>query len=546
MLDFSLGSRRRDLERAAGDVIDLIVVGAGITGAGVAREAALAGYSVLLVDKQDFASGTSSRSSKLIHGGLRYLAQGDVALVKEAARERGVLRRIAPHLTRPTRMLIPVGSRRARLKMAAGLWTFDRLAGDANPEPHAVLDRDDVLALEGALRSDRVAGGVAYTEFITDDARLTLTTARSAARAGALVANYAEVSRIEPDRDGLRAVIEDRIGGGRLVVRARCLVNAAGPWFDRVRGLCEDAAAPLLQLTRGIHLVFRRERLPVGGSVVLRAPDGRSTFVVPRGRYVYAGTTDTMYQGAPEEPGVSVDDACYLLECVGATFADAPTAADVVGTWAGVRPLLRQDGKSPSEISRRDEVRVGPGPVVAIAGGKLTTYRRMAERVLESVTEQIGRAPTQNGGSAHVPLIGGSADEQGRARTEAARLADTALEERLWSTYGVEARSLMERGVRSPDVAERVGNLDELTVAEVDFAVRSEMVTSLDDLLRRRTSLGLFDIDAAVAAAPAATKLLGDRLGWSPERAREEAERFSEHRVGELATVRSVAAKGAA
>src|SRR6185503_1264583 len=158
MLDFSLGSRRRDLERAAGDVIDLIVVGGGITGAGVAREAALSGYSVLLVDKQDFASGTSSRSSKLIHGGLRYLAQGDVALVKEAARERGVLRRIAPHLTRPTRMLIPVGSRRAKLKMAAGLWTFDRLAGDANPEPHEVLDREQVLGLEGALLSDSVAG----------------------------------------------------------------------------------------------------------------------------------------------------------------------------------------------------------------------------------------------------------------------------------------------------------------------------------------------------------------------------------------------------
>jgi glycerol-3-phosphate dehydrogenase len=546
MQAFSLATRQRALERAASDVLDLIVVGAGITGAGVAREAALAGYSVLLLDKGDFASGTSSRSSKLIHGGLRYLAQGDVALVKEAARERGVLRRIAPHLTRPTRMLIPVGSRSAKLKMAAGLWTFDRLAGEANPEPHQVLDRGDVVALEGGLRRDHLAGGVAYTEFITDDARLTLATVRSAASAGALVASYAEVRSVELAGGGVQVTVVDALGEGQLVVRARCLVNAAGPWFDRVRGLCEDGAPDLIQLTRGIHLVFHRARLPVTSSVVLRAPDGRSTFIVPRGRYSYVGTTDTMYAGAPEEPGVSEDDASYLLECLRSTFADPPSASEVIGTWAGVRPLLRQEGKSPSEISRRDEIRVGPGPVVAIAGGKLTTYRRMAERVIEKATEVIGRAPSTKTDSSAVPLITGTVEDQQRARGSVARLDDPEIDERLWTTYGADARSIAERAGSDARAAERVGGVADLTVAEVDFAVEHEMAATLDDLLRRRCSVGQFDIDAAVAAAPAAARLLGDRLGWSEQRANEEARRFGESRLAELVTVRSLAAKGGA
>jgi glycerol-3-phosphate dehydrogenase len=544
MSAFSMETRRRDLERAATDVVDLVVVGAGITGAGVAREAALNGYRVLLVDKGDFASGTSSRSSKLIHGGLRYLAQGDVGLVKEAARERAVLRHIAPHLARPTRMLIPVGSRRAKLKMAAGLWTFDRLAGQANPEPHDVLDRDDVLALEAGLRRDHISGGVAYTEFVTDDARLTLATARSAAKDGALVASYAPVRSVRIDGNGVRVEIEDALGREQLVVRARCLVNAAGPWFDRVRGMCEQGATALLQLTRGIHLVFPRARLPLSGSVILRAPDGRSTFAVPRGRYTYVGTTDTMYDGAPEEPGVSVDDACYLLESLRATFADPPAAADVIGTWSGVRPLLRQDGKSASEISRRDEIRVGPGPVVAIAGGKLTTYRRMAERVVEKVGELIGRAPGVD--SSAVALVTGGAEDQQRARATATERVDPAVGERLWATYGTDARRLLDRVSAGGRAAETVGGLDDLTAAEVEFAVEYEMVTSVDDLLRRRCAVGLFDIERAVAAAPAACRTLADHLGWTPERAREEARVFCEQRTAELSTVRSLAAKGAA
>jgi glycerol-3-phosphate dehydrogenase len=540
---FSLASRQRDLMRATETVLDMVIVGAGITGCGVAREAALAGYSVMLLDKGDLASGTSSRSSKLIHGGVRYLAQGDIALVKESARERGVLRRIAPHLAIPIRMLIPVGSRRGKLKMAAGLWTFDKLAGDVN-EPHVVMDRGEVLAAEAGLRPEHVAGGVAYTEFVTNDARLTLETAKSAAAAGAGVASYCEVVKIEGDAGGVRVIVDDAIGEGRLVIRARCLINAAGPWFDKVRGMHERDAAPLLQLTRGIHLVFKRERLPVSHAVVLRAPDGRSTFVVPRGEYVYAGTTDTLYEGAPEEPGIAATDVSYLMEALRATFVDAPDVDEAVGAWSGVRPLLRQDGKSPSELSRRDEIRSGPGPVVSIAGGKLTTYRRMAERVLEKATEIIGRAPSTRVDSAALPLAGGDLEAQGRARAAAsAKIRDPRFAERVWAVYGAEAARIIGANA---EATEPIAGDCALSRAEIEHAVDHEMAACLDDVLRRRTSLGLFDIEQAAAAAPSAARILGERLGWSGERIHREAARFREDRIAELSAVRSVAARGAA
>jgi glycerol-3-phosphate dehydrogenase len=544
--EFSLNSRHGALEHASGSPVDVVVVGAGITGAGVAREAALRGYGVLLLDKSDFASGTSGRSSKLVHGGIRYLAQGDIGLVKEAARERAVLRRIAPHLVRPVRMLIPVGSRRAKMKMAAGLWTFDRLAGDANAAPHQVLDRDAVRQVESGLRRDHLAGGLAYTEFVTDDARLTLATAKSAARAGAFVANHAEVTGVERNALGLRLTVEDRLADEQLVVNARCLVNAAGPWFDRVRGIYDNGASPLLQLTRGIHLVFRHARLPIGGSVVLRASDGRSTFAVPRGEYVYVGTTDTMYEGAPEEPGISTTDVSYLLESLAATFVDAPTAADVVGAWSGVRPLLREEGKNASEISRRDEIRVGPGPVVAIAGGKLTTYRRMAERVVDRVAEIVGASPHTAGASATLPLVGGDMEGQRRARESSPRLNDAALEERVWGTHGSEASSIVRTMVSDPGSMSRVGDLDELTVAELQFAIEQEMTATLDDLLRRRTRVGLFDIRRACAAAAMAADALGARLGWSAAQVAAESGRFVNDRSAELAAVTMVAERGAA
>ncbi len=530
---FSHVERRTWLTRAAEQTVDLVIVGGGITGAGVAREAALRGHSVVLLDRGDFASGTSSRSSKLIHGGVRYLAQGDVALVREAARERAVLRRLAPHLARPVRMVIPAGSRAGRMKLAAGLWTFDKLAGDPG-ETHDVLDRDATLTAVPNLRRDRLSGAVAFTEYVTHDSRLTLETLKAAAAEGALVANYAPVTGISFVDGGVRVTGRDDETGETFEVRARCVVNAAGPWFDEVRRLGDPSAEGAVQLTRGIHLVVRAQRLPVDASVVLRSPDGRSTFVVPRDEFVYVGTTDTHYEGDAAEPGVSDDDVDYLLESLSATFVDPPTREDVIGTWSGVRPLLRQEGKSPSEISRKDEIHVGPGPVVAVAGGKLTTYRRMAERVVDKVEGAVGLKRSRDPRSAEQPLSGGSAQQQRDARRDLANGGDAVLEDRLWRTYGVAAAAIV--GAARNGSADRIGSLDCLTVAELDHMVENEMVIRLDDVLRRRSHIAMFDTARAADAAQQTATALGERLGWDDGRARDEAATFAHTRRAELKT----------
>jgi glycerol-3-phosphate dehydrogenase len=541
---FDLATRRQSLERAATGRADVLVIGGGITGAGVARETALRGLSTVLVDKGDFSSGTSSRSSKLIHGGLRYLAQGDISLVREAARERAVLRRLAPHLAEPVWMMMPTASLAGRMKMQAGVWTFEKLAGSEAGDKFRVLDRAKTLEEEPGLRRSPLAGAVVFQEYRTDDARLVLETLQSAAASGALVANYAEVIAVEADDGGVRVTVRDNLAEGALEIRARTVVNASGPWFERVRSLIGpatgDASNTRLQLTRGIHVVVPLERLPVRHSVVLKSPDGRSTFVVPRGRFVYIGTTDTHYAGAPEEPGVSVEDTRYLLDSVAATFADAPSAADIIGTWSGVRPLLAQEGKSPSEISRRDEIITGPGPVVAIAGGKLTTYRRMSERVCAEVFRVLGRSADVGIDSANVPLAGGDESAQQAARrAQPESDENAALEQRLWSTYGVAAATIIERIRGDAGLASPVGGLGELTRGEVEHAVSHEMATNLDDVMRRRSRVAMFDTHAAIAAAPDVARVLGAMLGWDDTRIRSESDRAIAHWSGELALVRS-------
>lgn len=535
---FSLEQRHRWLQRSAEGLVDVLVVGGGITGAGVVREAALRGLTVVLVDKADFASGTSSRSSKLIHGGVRYLAQGDIALVREAARERSVLRAIAPHLARPVQMLIPTASLAGRLKLAAGLWTFDRVAGGAADTGHEVLDRRATCQAEPGLRDDRLAGSVVFTEYVTSDARLTLETIKSASEAGARVANYAAVVAMSESDASMRVVVEDQVEGEQLEIRARCVVNAAGPWFDEVRGLSEPRAEALTQLTRGIHLVVLRERLPVDNCVVLRSPDGRSTFVVPRGRFAYIGTTDTHYSGSLEEPGVSLADAEYLLESVAATFESAPGLDDIVGTWSGVRPLLKQEGKKPSEISRRDEIHSGPGPIVGVAGGKLTTYRCMAERVVVEVLRIINKTPTADIDSARLALVGGDAQQQDCVRARTPSSGDARLDERLWSTYGVAAAEIISRMVADSHAVECPGGLDGLSYAEIDHAIEEEMAWSLDDVLRRRSHLAMFDIAAATNASGEVARHMAAKLGWSERRCCNEIEEFERARRSELDIVR--------
>jgi glycerol-3-phosphate dehydrogenase len=422
------------------------------------------------------------------------------------------------------------------MKLQAGMWAFKQLA--AGDEEFDTRGSEELARPEPLMHERTFAGAVSYVEYMTDDARLTLETLQGAAAAGARVANYASVVAIELPPNGATVTILDGLKDERVVIGARCLVNASGPWVDRVRALGDRNAVNRLRLTRGIHISVPRSCLDIRHLIVLRAPDGRSVFAVPSGRYTYIGTTDTNYDGDPEEPGVSQEDVRYLLDALDATFRKAVRGTDIVGTWSGVRPLVHEPGKEPSEISRRDEIRAGPGSVVSIAGGKLTTYRKMAERVVHEVCTLLGR-PAPTGSSADTALSGGNADLQKEAREGTPRLTDRALDDRLWSTYGAVAARIASRIAHQPSLGSAAGGLKDLTIAEVAHCAENEMVHSLDDLLRRRSNVAMFDTQAAIAAAPAVAELLGDCLGWSKERRSDEVRRFCEKRQMELEAARA-------
>jgi glycerol-3-phosphate dehydrogenase len=507
MAEGRIDLRRRDalFDSLEATAFDVAIIGGGITGAGVARDAAMRGLAVALVEARDFASGTSSRSSKMIHGGLRYLAQGDLALVHEAASERKIVQAIAPHLARETPLVIPARSAGAIARLRAGLWTFEKLGGVPKSRRHEVWSRDELAQREPAVEAGDLAGAVVYPEYLTDDSRLTLANVRSAAAHGAVVANYAAVEAILTDEgraSGL-AVADTLPGPGegrRARLRAKVIVNAAGPWVDQVRALEARGAAPRLKITRGVHLVFRRERLPITRAIIMTAADRRGVFAVPKGAAAYIGTTDIFHDAPEPWPPLTAADIAYLLATAASRLpACALTNADIVSSWSGVRPLVAQEGKSASEISRRDELWTGPEGVLSIAGGKLTAYRRMAQRVADKIEEALGRRP-QASATARTPLVGGDVDPAAlTARLEA--MAFTRLDaERLVGLYGAEASAIAAAG-GGP-------------AAEAEHAVLAEGAVTLEDYWVRRSARAWFDV-AGLAAMEAAAGAMAPLLGWS-------------------------------
>jgi len=500
----SLDFRERDrlLDGLDGRSFDLLVIGAGITGAGVARDAAMRGLSVLLVEARDIASGTSSRSSKMIHGGLRYMAQGDLGLVHEAATERKAVEAIAPHLTRLTPFVLPAKDHGTLAKLRAGMWAFEKLGSVPKARHHQVWNRRQLEANEPAVDARDTVGAVAYPEYLTNDARLTLANVRSAVAHGAEVVTYAPVENLIVENGrATGAVLGDALSGDhtRVRVRARVIINAAGPWVDAVRQLEDPDADTRLQLTRGIHLVVPQAKLPVARTIIMPAADRRSVFAVPGGAVTYIGTTDTFYPATDEWPSVDAADVDYLIAACTKRFATPPlTHADITAIWSGVRPLVAQAGKSASEISRKDETWVGPTGVLSIAGGKLTAYRMMAERIVDTVEEALGRKPTAPP-TATAHLVGGDVDP-------AAMIARHG--ERLTGLYGSEADAIVEGG---GDVA-----------AEARHAVLHEGALRLEDYWVRRGARAWFDADAGAAALAPAADAMAALLGWDGARRQSE------------------------
>jgi glycerol-3-phosphate dehydrogenase len=509
--------RGETLDRLERERFDCVVIGGGISGAGVARAASQRGLRVALLEAEDFAAGTSSRSSKLIHGGLRYLAMGDVGLVRRTALERKEIFRMAPHLCERRWMIVPARSYASLLTIRAGVVAYEKLGAVEGEDLHRNWSSDDVAREEPALDAGRYKHACVYREYVTDDAHLVLANLRSAAALGAAVLSHAAVDAIVRE-GGAAAGVEAACGlsGRRVRVRARCVINAAGPWVESVRRLEDPAAKPLLHLSKGIHVVVPAARLPVNEMVVCNTQDRRSIFVIRHGEVVYIGTTDTSYApGAVVWPEIELEDVEYLLEPVARYFRGEPLRPrDVIAAWAGLRPLIAEPGKAPAEISRRDEVLVGPGGVVTLAGGKLTGYRPMAVDSVRRAAEVCGLllAPDP---SEEPPLPGGDFDGD-LARLEAGLARETHLPEptvaRLVRLYGTQAREVARLGT-APLVAGTP-----VLASEVEWAVRVLGAATLEDLLYRRLRTAWYVPAAREAAVEPAAEQMAMLLAWSPER----------------------------
>lgn len=535
----ALSHRAQALERLSSETLDLLVIGGGITGAGAAREAARRGLRVGLVEQEDLAYGTSSRSSKLVHGGLRYLEQFAFQLVFEAVSERRVLQEIAPHLVRPVPFLFPVyrSSRRGPFMVDLGLWLYDALSLFRSAKIHRSLRVAGVEEEEPLLLRDDLLGASIYYDCTTDDARLTLETALDAQEAGAVVATYARVEelvRVEGRLVGAR--VRDRLADRLVDVRFRCAINATGPWTDGMR----EGKPDLLRPTKGVHIVVERNRLPVRmAAVMLHPTDGRVMFVIPWGDRAYVGTTDTDYQGEPGEEHATADDVRYCLDAANHFYPEVRLGLDdVLSTWAGLRPLICEEG-NPSSVSREHQVVVDPDGLVTIAGGKLTTYRRMAVEVVEDAMGIIRMSGFTGALRASAtdqhPLPGARGwpeDDNPAPLAEAVRAAaqpvkippETALH--LAETYGGAAIELGRRIARNPALAAPLTAGRPDVMAQVDWAVDQELAERVSDVLIRRTQLFFKDREQGLGAAEAVAARMAEKLGWDETRTLQEVEAY--------------------
>ncbi|MEP6619521.1 MAG: glycerol-3-phosphate dehydrogenase/oxidase [bacterium] len=542
--------RRTLLERLATDHFDLLVIGGGITGAGVAREAAMRGLRVALVEQQDFASGTSSRSSRLVHGGVRYLEHGQLGLVFESSRERRTLLRIAPHLVRPLSFTWPVyrGARVARWKLAAALTLYDALALFRNVARHARLSATQVRAREPALRSDALLGGAQYWDASTDDARLTLATAQSALAEGGVIVNHAKVTGFV--REGERlvgVVVTDTLTGRTLQVRAAIVVNASGPWSDRVERLARTGAADGIRGSKGVHVSVSHERIGNTAALTLIAPqDGRVMFVLPAGEFTIIGTTDTFDDVAPEDVRASVADVTYLLSAANHFFPAAQlTIGDVVSAWAGLRPLAASSaGRSdPGSASREHSIVESEPGLLRVTGGKLTTYRSMAAQVVDVAQRAITGRSTQSR-SAIVPLAGGDiADIAGETVAATRATGDEIVAERLVRAHGSAWRDVWALAAADSVLRGRVIADRPYLLAELAYAVHEESACTLGDLLIRRTPIAFETRDHGYAAARYVVAHAATWLHWSAEQAIAALAEFDEEsqrifKINESARVR--------
>jgi glycerol-3-phosphate dehydrogenase len=524
-------NRQNNLARFRREEFDLAVIGAGINGAAVARDAAMRGLSVALIDRGDFACATSSQSSKLIHGGFRYLPQGQFKLVYAALRERERLRHVtAPHLVHPIQFLFPVYRGRGfnRFTMAMGLTLYDLFAAMPFKEWHSTLNAAEVRETEPALSRDRLTGGAMCFDAWADDARVTFENVLDADLHGAAVANYTAVESFTINGAKIASAgVRDLLGGVSFELRARTFLNAAGPWVDDIRRIDDPLSKPCVRLTKGVHLVFARTVLPVRESIVLGDDRGRIVFVMPHDRYVLVGTTDTDFSGDPASVGTDASDVEYLLAVMAESLPGIKLKhTDVAASFAGLRALVRAEKESaaPSSVPREEVILESPSGLITVAGGKFTTHREIAQRLVDLVMKRLGR-PAGICPTLATPFPGarplGAGDDPDRGGA-AMRSIPAEAAEILTARYGTRAPIVARIAAARPELAQPLARGCPALAAEVVHAVGSEMAHSVGDFLIRRTSLSWRSPVEADAAAPAVARIMAAELGW--DRARQLAE----------------------
>mgnify|MGYP002777988793 CR=1 FL=1 len=519
-------TREQAIQSLRQNPVDLLVIGGGITGAGIALDAASRGLAVALVEKDDFAYGTSSRSTKLIHGGLRYLKQLEFALVKEVGSERAIVHRLAPHLVVPEKMLLPLYEKRGLgyWLTSIGLKVYDWLAGVKAEDQRKMLTKQQTLAQEPLLKSRDVKGGALYAEYRTDDARLTIEIIKLAASFGATVVNYAEATGFGY-REGKVASVSvlDRQTHQSFEVKATAVVNAAGPWVDEIRQLNQSKQGKTLHLTKGVHIVLPYHRLPVRQAIYFDVPDGRMIFAIPRGRVTYVGTTDTDYTSDKGHVFTSKEDALYLVHAINETFPTVHiTLADIESSWAGLRPLIHEEGKSASELSRKDEIFESPSGLISIAGGKLTGYRKMAERVVDRVLATYFSGNTYRPcHTDQLPLAGHGLKQVSEVQALESKLTLRFGQYGLLGSditnlvhlYGAQATQIFEAFERHrSDDAER-----DLLRAEMAYAIDHEFAVSPLDFLIRRSGMLYFNRPRAVHYRQYLLDFFAVRFQWTAD-----------------------------
>ncbi|MFP5115804.1 glycerol-3-phosphate dehydrogenase/oxidase [Bacillaceae bacterium C204] len=535
MLKFSSSNQNAILKEMAKEEFDVLVIGGGITGAGIALDAATRGMKTALVEMQDFAAGTSSRSTKLVHGGLRYLKQFEVKMVAEVGKERAIVYENGPHVTTPEWMLLPMhkGGTFGKISTSIGLRVYDFLAGVKKGERRKMLSLDDTIQKEPLIKREGLKGGGFYVEYRTDDARLTIEVIKEAVAQGVKAVNYSKVIEfLYQDDKVIGAKVENLLAGTVHDIFAKHIINATGPWVDTLRDKDQSLSGKKLRLTKGVHLVIDQSRFPLKQAVYFDTPDGRMVFAIPRDGKTYVGTTDTYYGNDPIHPKMTADDRNYIINAIHYMFPTVTIKVeDIESSWAGVRPLIYEEGKDPSEISRKDEIWVSNSGLVTIAGGKLTGYRKMAETVVDLIAKQsgeerhIGACQTK-----HLPISGGHVDGAGNfssfieKKEKDSELRGFSREHylKLVHRYGSNIDRIFEIA-KTYDPNNKFG-LPLEVYAQIVYSLEDEMTVKPVDFFIRRTGALFFDIQWVVEWKEAVIDFMEDVLGWTLE----EKTRFTE------------------